>query len=163
MNEAVVVMKTGLSLLISVALLRMTRVGATEPLVVRCMGENMSTWGDSFSQDIQTRIDVVIPETLDRHLTTSSRKGELLDFVDPWPVGVGIGEIEITLSLGDYYSTSSRSKFIVTQIPDSEHALIGFYKMDSDIQTLRAELWKKDKPFVFFDVTHIRVVSGHCR
>ena len=86
MNKAVVVMKTGLSLLISVALLSMTRVGATEPLVVRCIGENISTWGDSFSKDIQTRIDVVIPETLDRHLTTSSEKRSESRFVDPWPL-----------------------------------------------------------------------------
>jgi hypothetical protein len=153
-------MKTGLSLLIGVVLLTITSVGATAPLVVRCIGESTTTWEDLAAKEIQMRIDVVIPEKLDRLMTMLSEKGEHLGLVDPWPVGVG--DIEITLSLRGQ-SQSSRHKFIVTRMPDSANALIGFYKTNAYIQTLRADLWEKAKPFVFFDALNKQVVSGHCQ
>jgi hypothetical protein len=161
MNEAVVVMKTGLSLLIIVALLSMARGGATEPLVVRCMGENISTLGDASAQGFQTHLDIVVPETLDRLLATASREGANLGPVDPWLIG--LGEIEITVSLGEQHSLFKRT-FIVTQIPTPiDSTLVGFYKINSYIQTLQADLWKQGKPFVLFDARNKQVVAGHCQ
>jgi hypothetical protein len=153
-------MKTRLALFIGVALLSITSIGAAAPLVVRCTGDHTTTWGDMGNQGIQTHIDVVIPEKLDQLMTLLSEKGEQLGLADPWPVGVG--DIEVKLSIGNQ-SQSSRHKFIVTRMPDSANALIGFYKMSSYIQTLRADLWEKDKPFVFFDALNKQVVSGHCQ
>jgi hypothetical protein len=70
----VVVRKTGLSLLIGVVLLTITSVGATAPLVVRCIGESTTTWEDLAAKEIQTRIDLVIPEKLNRLMQWSGQK-----------------------------------------------------------------------------------------
>ena len=66
----------------------------------------------------------------------------------------------VTEQLGNSTS-SNRHDFIVTQMPDEENSLIGFFLVGSNVNSIRVDLWKKDKPFIYFDSYNNEIIKGN--
>ena len=128
------------------------------PLIVRCLGSS-TIWGNT----VKIKIEITLPDKLDQVLTTSSLKDkntELLQQPSPY-TSVGMGTIQIIEQIGSQKS-SHRHKFIVTRLPDSYNSLIGFYVTGPYVNSIRADLWKKGKPFIYFDSYNNEIIKGHC-
>jgi hypothetical protein len=115
------------------------------------------------NESLITQIDVVLPTKLDRVLIVRPRNGSRLGVLSD---GVGVGRIEITERYG-CAEISDRRKFIVTMMPEKHIALEGFSSMrgttgSSFLSGLRADLWKKKKPFVYLDTIEDKILAGHC-
>ena len=81
--------------------------------------------------------------------------------MQPYGTKVGIGTIQINEQMGAAKS-SHRHKFIVTRLPGNGNSLIGFYVTGPYVNSIRADLWKKGKPFIYFDSYNNEVIKGHC-
>ena len=127
---------------------------AAGPLTVRCSG--YGSWGD---QKVKILIEIVIPEKKDRGVMLWSKEKQKAEIIIPI-VSVGLGTIQINEQLGESKS-SHRHQFFVTQLPDNENSLIGFYFANSSyINTIRVDLWKKNKPFTYFDSYNNEIIQG---
>jgi len=124
------------------------------PLTVRCSGQ--SSWG---GQEVNILIEIAMPEKNDRILSFLSPTSQ--DPNLPGDAMVGIGSIQINEQMGDA-KYSRRHPFIVTRFPDDNNSLIGFYLIKQYVYVIRADLWKKDKPFIYFDSYNNDVIKGNC-
>ena len=139
--------------LVALLLLCLSPVSSAE--VFRCKGS--VKWG---GQNIAVRLDVVLPDEQDRILTLSTHKGEFKEIVAL--SSVGTGRLEITESVGNETASPSKYKFLVTRTPDKSNSLVGFVVKDTYVKVLRADLWKKEKPFTLYSSDWDEVLTGKC-
>ncbi len=111
------------------------------PLTVRCSGQPM--WAE---QVVAVQIEIALPIEKRQVVSIYTPDRQTWDFPDLTPVGVGA--IQIAEQMGDANS-SHRHKFIVTRFPDEKSSLAGFYLINSYVNFIRADLWEKDKPFIY--------------
>ena len=124
------------------------------PLVVRCSAT--APFRDTY---LSVRIDIVLPSKLDKRLAVEMPDGR--HQVVPDTPQVGTGTVEVTEHLGDA-ENSHRDEFIVTRLPGPDNSLIGFYVVNSYVETIRADLWEEGKPFVYLDTYNNEVLRGSC-
>lgn len=124
------------------------------PLIVRCSANQ--TWGN---KDISIEINIALPDTTDNYLAILDRSGEYnaLNNYDT----VGVGKLEVTETVGKA-SQSRRHDFVVTRMPSNSNSLIGFYVRYSYVNSIRVDLWQKNKPFIYFDTFNNEILRGTC-
>jgi hypothetical protein len=110
-------------------------------------------------QTIDVEIEIALPAERDKAVSIYSLKTKEPEILNS--LSVGIGTIQVIEQLGDSKS-SHRHQFIVTRLPDDENSLIGFFLVDSYVYAIRADLWKKNKSFLYFDSFNNEVVRGTC-
>ena len=145
-------------ILATLVLIILTQVtpAVANSLVVRCSAET-HWWGET----INIQIDIVLPEKADKIVAIGDNKGK--DFVFPdIMTPVGLGSVEIIEKFGNT-KQSHRHIFIVTRLPDESNSLIGFYLVNSYVNTIRADLWKNPKTFIYFDTYNNEVLHGKCQ
>jgi len=130
-----------------------TSVEAT-PVVVQCSAEK--PFGN---QIMHVQIDIALPKNTDKFVWTADKDGAALHVSDTTPVG--IGSIDITEILGEA-KESHRHDFVVTRMPSDNNSMVGFYLTNSYVNSIRVELWKKTKAFVYFDTYNNEVLRGTC-
>ncbi len=154
-----------------VILVSLVQVGSAlaAPLVVRCSAEK--PWLIK-SRTVEIQIDIVLPERLNQFVWVADQDLENLNL--PSDRSVGLGTIEITEWVYDAAETlpkslvkkgrghSRRHKFIVTDMPSEKISLIGFYLDGPFIYSIRADLWKKEKPFTSWSMRRNEVFKGRC-
>lgn len=131
------------------AILLLAFSGSAYGEVLRCKGEFTS-----IETKYPIQLDIVLPESyrLSAWITTFS--GEPKGIVIP-RLGEGIIEVDTGFT--------KRFKFFVTRQPDdSENSLVGFYYEESYIQTVRVDIWKKDKPFFYYESFRNQLITGNC-
>lgn len=126
------------------------------PLTVRCQGST-KLWGKT----IKVKIEIVLPDKIDKTLVTYLPENKSIDQLQLYGTKVGIGTIQINEQMGATKS-SHRHKFIVTRLPSDDNSLIGFYVTGPYVNSIRANLWEKGKPFIYFDSYNNEVIKGHC-
>ena len=77
------------------------------------------------------------------------------------PIRVGELRLRETLNSSPLGEPRNR-KLMVTGLPDSENALIGFVFDGIYVHVLRADLHKKGKPFTFYDSERNSTAQGKC-
>jgi hypothetical protein len=128
--------------------------------MIRCKGEYTCL----NTEKAKIRIDIVLPEKLDMVLTLSDfPSGEPKAIVRNRMVGKGIIEI-----LWDKRTTPDINELIVTQLPDSNFSLYGFF-MDYHVPvTIRIDLLelpngKKANRFFLFEPYRMdQAIQGEC-
>jgi hypothetical protein len=149
-------MRQSIPIIAFVLVLFVSTIGHTQevPLTIRCYGSQ--EWA---GRTIDLKIEIALPAKLDRTLSLLSPTKKEVDIIAHTPFG--IGTIQINEQLGAAKS-SDRYPFITTEMPDSEHSLIGFYLRGPHIFVIRADLWKKNKPFKYFDSLYNDFIHGTC-
>jgi len=148
--------RSPMKIVIGTILLILAQVTSVEavPVVVQCSGEK--PFGN---QIMHVKIDIVLPKKTDKFVWIADKDGTDLHLSDTTPVGVG--SIEITEILGGT-KESHRHDLVVTRMPSDNNSMVGFYLTNSYINSVRVELWKKTKAFIYFDTYNNEVLRGAC-
>lgn len=125
------------------------------PLVVQCLAR--ASWA---TQTIKVIVEIALPQEANMLLQVSTRDGKIAAVPDG--TLVGLGTIQVTEALGQA-EESHRHEFLVTRMPDEKNSLVGFYLTNSYVNSIRADLWEKEKRFLYFDTYNNEVLRGECQ